>query len=128
MDSELRDLKARYERLELLHQVGNVIHSSNVRSELAVPFEVNGEVCGVLNVDSDRVGAFAENDERLLQELAVQAAKAIHQAWMKRMRLFPSVLPPPMELLCWALPAQLLSLTHRLNHPDDPARGSKLRQ
>ncbi|MDA1274491.1 MAG: GAF domain-containing protein [Verrucomicrobia bacterium] len=182
VDSELKDLRARYERLELLHQVGNAIHSSldplealnlivsesvrithassgsvvlfnpttrqleiaassglppganalklalgegitgwvaqhgvcariddvrtdpryiplhsHVLSELAVPFEVNGEVCGVLNVDSDRVGAFAEGDERLLQDLAVQAAKAIHKTWMYeqlrlKARLFESLI------------------------------------
>jgi len=42
-----------------------------VRSELAVPLEVNGEVRGVLNVDSDRVNAFGAEHQMLLQELAV---------------------------------------------------------
>src|SRR6185503_1681718 len=46
-----------------------------VRSELAVPLEVGGEVRGVLNVDSDRVDAFSEADQELLQALAVEAAK-----------------------------------------------------
>ena len=167
MDSELDDIKARYERLKLLHQVGHVIHSSldplealdlivreavrlmhacsgsvvlfnpttrqleiaashglpqnadalrlklgegvtgwvaqrgvsarvndvrsdpryiplhaHVRSELAVPFEINGEVGGVLNVDSEQESAFTENDEQMLQDLAVEAAKAIHKTWM----------------------------------------------
>ncbi|HTD65197.1 MAG TPA: GAF domain-containing protein [Candidatus Limnocylindria bacterium] len=53
-----------------------------VRSELAVPLEVNGEVRGVINVDSDREGAFSEEDESLLQELARQAAKVIHHTWL----------------------------------------------
>src|SRR6185436_7147127 len=164
---ELRHLKARYERLNLLYQVGNVIHSTlepqqalqlivneavrlmnassgsvvlfnptsgfleiqaaeglpqnaadlklrvgegitgwvaragkparvgdvaedpryimlrrNVRSELAVPLEVNGEVRGVLNVDSDRKHAFSADDERLLQDLALQAARVIHNTWI----------------------------------------------
>src|ERR1051326_4511066 len=37
---------------------------SNVRSELAVPLEVNGEIRGVLNVDSDREDAFPAEDEK----------------------------------------------------------------
>ena len=53
-----------------------------VRSELAVPLEVNGEVRGVLNVDSDRTNAFNPDDQELLQELAVQAAKVIHNTWL----------------------------------------------
>jgi signal transduction histidine kinase len=165
--SELDDLKARYERLELLHQVSNVIHSSldprealrlilgeavrlmrassasivlvnpttnfleieashslsddavalklrvgqgitgwvarhgksarvadvtqdpryvmvreNVRSELAVPLEVNGEVRGVLNVDADEPNAFSKDDEQLLQDLALPAARVIHNTWL----------------------------------------------
>ena len=53
-----------------------------VRSELAVPLEVMGEVRGVLNVDADREDAFSEADQELLEELAVQAAKVIHNTWL----------------------------------------------
>ena len=53
-----------------------------VRSELAVPLEVQGEVRGVINVDSERVDAFSEDDQELLQELAIQAAKVIHNTWL----------------------------------------------
>ena len=53
-----------------------------VHSELAVPLEVNGEMRGVLNVDSDRTNAFSTDDQELLQELAVQAAKVIHNTWL----------------------------------------------
>ncbi len=52
-----------------------------VRSELAVPLEVGGEIRGVLNVDSDRPEAFSAEDEELLQELAAQAAMVIHHTW-----------------------------------------------
>ena len=167
VSDELAELKARCERLELLHQVGNVIHSTldpqqalqlimgeavrlmqassgsvvlinpttgflqietafglpeaaanlklrpgtgitgwvfstgkaarvgdvrrdpryimlreNVRSELAVPLEVKGEVRGVLNVDSDREQAFSASDQALLEELAVQAARVIQNTWL----------------------------------------------
>jgi signal transduction histidine kinase len=180
--SELDELKTRYERLKLLHQVSNVIHSSldphealklildeavrlmrassgsvilsnpttglleieasyglpenaaslrlrvgegitgwvarhgkparvddvscdpryimvrsEVRSELAVPLEVNGELRGVLNVDSDRENAFSEEDEQLLQDLALQAAKVIRNTWLYeqfrlKARMFESLL------------------------------------
>ncbi|MGA2556631.1 MAG: GAF domain-containing protein [Verrucomicrobiota bacterium] len=53
-----------------------------VRSELAVPLEVLGEVRGVLNVDADREEAFTEADQELLEELSVQAAKVIHNTWL----------------------------------------------
>src|SRR5215475_4079232 len=167
MPDELAELKARYERLNSLYQVGNVIHSTldsqealqlilseamrlmrassgsavlinpttgfleilaskglpdraaelklrvgegitgwvaragkaarigdvsrdsryimvrpDVRSELAVPLEVNGEIRGVLNVDSERRDAFSEEDQELLEALAVQAAKVIHNTWL----------------------------------------------
>lgn len=181
MSEELARLKARCERLELLHQVGNVIHSTldhqqaldlilretvrlteassgsialvnpntgfleilahhglparavslrlrvgegltgwvarhgrpacvgdvhkdrryimvreNVRSELAVPLEVGGEVRGVLNVDSDRLDAFSAAHVELMQELAGQAATVIHNTWLYeqlrlKARLFESL-------------------------------------
>jgi signal transduction histidine kinase len=59
-----------------------VMARRDVRSELAVPLEVNGETRGVLNVDSDRADAFTEEDQELLQELALQAAKVIQNTWL----------------------------------------------
>jgi signal transduction histidine kinase len=55
---------------------------AEVRSELAVPLEVNGEIRGVINVDSDRKNAFGVDDELLLQELARQAARVVHHTWL----------------------------------------------
>ena len=52
-----------------------------VRSELAVPLEVNGEIRGVLNVDSERPNAFSAGDQELLEALAGQAARVIHNTW-----------------------------------------------
>lgn len=68
----------------------------NVRSELAVPLEVNGEVRGVLNVDSDRLEAFTAEDQELLEALAQQAARVIHNTWLYeqlrlKARLFESL-------------------------------------
>jgi len=69
---------------------------SNVRSELAVPLDVRGEIRGVINVDSDRLNAFSPADQELLEELAVQAAKVIHNTWLYeqlrlKARLFESL-------------------------------------
>jgi len=84
-------------------RVGDVTQDSRyvavrrgVHSELAVPLEVNGEVRGVLNVDSERADAFSAEDQELLQELAVQAAKVIHNTWLYeqlrlKARLFESL-------------------------------------
>lgn len=52
----------------------------DVRSELAVPLRVEGEVIGVLNVESTRLAAFSEADEKLLSAIGVQAAKVIQTA------------------------------------------------
>src|ERR1044071_8191594 len=40
-----------------------VMVERNICSELAVPLEVEGQVRGVLNVDSDRIDAFSETDQ-----------------------------------------------------------------
>jgi signal transduction histidine kinase len=65
-------------------------------SELAVPLEVAGEIRGVLNVDSNRENAFTDDDQELLQALATQAAKVIHNTWLHeqlrvKARLFESL-------------------------------------
>ena len=59
-----------------------VMLRAEVRSELAVPLEVNGQVRGVLNVDSDRADAFSAEDQELLETLAVAAARVIHNTWL----------------------------------------------
>ncbi len=56
--------------------------ASIVHSELAVPLVVNGEVRGVLNVDSDRKDAFSAADQELLETIALSAAKVIHNTWL----------------------------------------------
>ncbi len=181
MNDELNELRARYDRLESLYQVGNIIHSTlepqealqlilkeavrlmrassgsvvlvnpttafldiqvsqglpanagalklrvgegitgwvartgkparigdvagdpryimlrkNIRSELAVPLEVNGETRGVINVDSERPDAFTAADQELLESLALQAARVIQNTWLYeqlrlKARLFESL-------------------------------------
>ncbi|HVY69872.1 MAG TPA: GAF domain-containing protein [Verrucomicrobiae bacterium] len=84
-------------------RIGNVLEDDryimvrqNVRSELAVPLEVNGETRGVINVDSERPDAFNPDDQILLQELSIQAAKVIQNTWLYeqlrlKARLFESL-------------------------------------
>ena len=67
-----------------------------VRSELCVPLSVGGQVRGVLNVDSERPGAFTAADQGLLEELALQATKVIQNTWLYeqlrlKARLFESL-------------------------------------
>jgi signal transduction histidine kinase len=67
-----------------------------VRSELAVPLEVNGQVRGVLNVDSRQENAFSQEDQAMLEALAGQAARVIHNTWLYeqlrlKVRLFESL-------------------------------------
>jgi signal transduction histidine kinase len=67
-----------------------------VRAELAVPLEVNGELRGVLNVDSEQLEAFSAADQDLLEALAQQAARVIHNTWLYeqlrlKARLFESL-------------------------------------
>jgi signal transduction histidine kinase len=55
---------------------------AGVRSELAVPLEVRGEVRGVINVDSERTDAFSAADQALLEELSLLAATVIQNTWL----------------------------------------------
>lgn len=54
--------------------------SSNTRSELAVPLIYRNEVLGVLNVESEQVGAYTENDEEMLGTLGGSLAAVIANA------------------------------------------------
>src|SRR5207248_2073421 len=74
-----------------------VMVRQQVRSELAVPLAFNQEVLGVLNVDSDRLNAFGPDEQELLEGLALQAARVIHNTWLYeqlrlKARLFESLI------------------------------------
>jgi len=55
---------------------------AGIQSEMAVPLVMEGEVRGVLNVDSDRPAAFSAEDQELLEELAGHAAQVIRNTWL----------------------------------------------
>jgi PAS domain S-box-containing protein len=48
-----------------------------MRSELAVPIKIRDKVLGVLSVESERLNAFDEKDQKLLEILALHAATAM---------------------------------------------------
>lgn len=54
--------------------------STNTRSELAVPLVYRNELLGVLNVESEQVGAYTENDEEMLGTLGGSLAAIIANA------------------------------------------------
>ena len=57
---------------------------SATRSEIAVPMKLGGRVVGVLDVQSDRVRAFVEADQFMLETLADQVAIALENARLYR--------------------------------------------
>ena len=57
---------------------------SSIRSEMAVPMEDQGTVIGVVNVDSEEIGAFSEQDLKLLTLLTNEAAKVVSRLWIIR--------------------------------------------
>jgi signal transduction histidine kinase len=55
--------------------------SAKVRSEMAVPVEMRGQVVGLLNVDSTKTDAFSGTDEARMLDMASEAAKWLELAW-----------------------------------------------
>jgi GAF domain-containing protein len=49
-------------------------------SEIAIPLVIGGHVIGVLDVESKKIGAFGERDERILTRVAASLAIAIESA------------------------------------------------
>lgn len=67
-----------------------------IRSELAAPLEVSGEVRGAILVGADRPGAFGVEAQALLLELARRASGVIRNTWLHeqlrhKARLFESL-------------------------------------
>ncbi|MDA1195144.1 MAG: GAF domain-containing protein [Planctomycetota bacterium] len=59
---------------------------ADTKSEMAVPIQIGGVIAGVLNVESDHVGAFSPSDRLVLETVSNQLAIAIENA-----RLFSMV-------------------------------------
>jgi len=52
----------------------------SIRSEAAIPLKIRGDVIGVLDIESDKLGAFSDKDLRMFSVFASQAAIAIENA------------------------------------------------
>jgi signal transduction histidine kinase len=55
--------------------------NAKVRSEMAAPVEMRGQVVGLLNVDSVKIDAFSATDEARLVDMASEAAQWLELAW-----------------------------------------------
>ena len=58
---------------------GHIACSSDSRSEIVVPIMVNGEVYGVLDIDSDELATFDNTDRIYLEKMMSILAEAIQQ-------------------------------------------------
>jgi signal transduction histidine kinase len=80
-----------------------------VRCEMAAPLVVEGQTVGVVNLDADRVAAFAPDDLARLARLANEAGAVLHRLWqLERLRTNSARLTTLVEL-GHALVAQLAS-------------------
>ena len=56
----------------------------DIRAELCVPLKFDGEVVGLLDIQSDRLNAFTEDDQMIFEAVADSIATAIHNADLYR--------------------------------------------
>lgn len=57
---------------------GHIACSSQSRSEIVVPIIANGQVKGVLDIDSDQLNSFDETDGHYLEQVAAILAKTLY--------------------------------------------------
>ncbi|MBS1249791.1 MAG: Sensor histidine kinase ResE [Chloroflexi bacterium] len=56
------------------------LHNGGTRSQLSVPMLYNERLLGIITIESDQLGAFSENDQAFISQLADQAAIAVVNA------------------------------------------------
>ncbi len=57
---------------------------ADVRSEMAAPMEADGQIIGVINLDSDRLGGFTAADLPFLERLTAEATTVVRRLWLLR--------------------------------------------
>ncbi len=57
-----------------------LLSTEEAQSELSVPLKAEGKVIGVIDAESEKLNAFSEEDQQLLETLSSQAAVAIENA------------------------------------------------
>lgn len=70
---------------------GNVLQDSryvqlieNVRSKIAAPMISGGQIAGVIDVDSDKINQYSDNDVQRLQAIADEAIRSLQAIWRQR--------------------------------------------
>jgi GAF domain-containing protein len=72
------------QRIHDVHQFeGHIACDAESNSELVIPFSINGEVVGVLDIDSPNVGRFNETDELGLTNLMCEVEKLLNSHAIK---------------------------------------------
>jgi len=61
-----------------------ILLRADVRCEMAVPMEANGQIIGVINLDSDRLDGFSASDLALLERLTVETTAVVQRLWQLR--------------------------------------------
>ncbi|HKW14265.1 MAG TPA: GAF domain-containing protein [Candidatus Krumholzibacteria bacterium] len=54
--------------------------SPTVKSEIVVPIMADGQLIGVLDIDSDEIDAFSDDDRRFLEQLVTKASRILRPA------------------------------------------------
>jgi len=75
-----------------------VVGRSRTRSEIAVPIVRNKRVIGALNLESDQLAAFDEDDREVLQFFADAASISIEKAMLHRQLVVKELLDKQLEL------------------------------
>ncbi|ASU22216.1 Free methionine-(R)-sulfoxide reductase [Vibrio qinghaiensis] len=69
----------RIQRVYDVHEfAGHIACDAASNSELVVPFSINGQVVGVLDIDSPTIGRFSEIDEKGVTELMIEIEKLLN--------------------------------------------------
>lgn len=69
----------RIQRVYDVHEfAGHIACDAASNSELVVPFSINGQVVGVLDIDSPTIGRFSEIDEKGMAELMIEIEKLLN--------------------------------------------------
>ncbi|RQW63553.1 GAF domain-containing protein [Vibrio viridaestus] len=67
------------QRVEDVHQFeGHIACDAASNSEIVIPFSIDGEVAGVLDIDSPSIGRFTETDEQGLVNLMRQVEQVLN--------------------------------------------------
>ena len=67
------------QRIENVHDFeGHIACDAESNSEIVIPFRIDGEIAGVLDIDSPEIGRFDQNDENGLTFLMKEVEKLLN--------------------------------------------------